>query len=468
MKSATHSLRLTLRWTVLLAGTLLSACVGGQTGGEDAVPPEPESPPPSLPFPGGAASRACQDETTPTVLASADETSPAGFSAASVLRYAEGTFNEPLVFDRRSADDRFDARTPLTIEPGGDEPLEVEIRYAEGELRYFAPDVDGSLPGWPCRGRLEIDVQVSLRTPSGAIDESVDGVLVASSASEAWLWLRFHTAAVELARQPAHLDLPVVPVHRLAGDLTVTAMNNRGRHQLAFVELWLTLSELGVNGYLDGWIYGVDDAHVRMLTPHLATMGATCNDDGYGFPLGPEDQPVPGEVVPSARDVLALLAEMQIDAVRDDGSPLPFSLDLEYTADSACGRPGDITPLTFEAVLAITADLGEGRIDGRWPVELHTRSGSDGALASVTLTLAGDVSIESLENDWGVTGLQLAAYDDVSITFDLRIEPATDPPVVTGELFIRGYVLPEDMSRPVATEDGDVLGHLSFEAAPLL
>lgn len=180
-------------------------------------------------------------------------------------------------------------------------------------------------------------------------------------------------------------------------------------------------------------------------------------------------------MAPSAQEVLALLGETRVDAVRDDGSRSALSLDLEYTAASACGRPGDDPPLTFEAVLSIAADLGDASVDARWPVELRARSASDGALASVDVTFVqpGDVSIEgseieSLEADWGVTGLALDGYDAVLITFDLSVEPGTDPPSIAGELFIRGYVLPEDMSRPVAIEDGDVLAHLSFEATASL
>jgi hypothetical protein len=455
MKSARQSLRLMLRWNVLLAGSLLSACVGGQTGGEDAVPP-------SLPFPRASNDSACSRETTPTVVASIDETSPAGFSAASVLRHAEGTFNEPLEFDRRPAARYWDASTPLSIQPGRDESLEVEIRYADGELRSFGTVDD------PC-GRLEIDVHVTLRTSSGAFDETVDGVLMASSPFEARLELHFHTAVVQPYAPPQHEDAPVVPVHPLAGALDVTGTDDAGRHELAFLELVFTFSELGFNGYADGWMYGVDDGSLR-LAPLLATIGETC-DGGYGFPLGPEEPPVPDAMAPSAREVLALLAEMRIDAVRDDGARSPFSLGLEYMADSACGRPGD-SELTFEAVLSIAADLGDARIDSRWPVEIRVGSAYDGALANLLIRAdLGDASIRrselaSLEHDWGVTGVEVDGYDEVLITFDLSIEPATDPPRIRGELFIRGYMLSEDRSRPTRTEDGDVLGHLSFEAAP--
>jgi hypothetical protein len=452
MKSASNSLRLMFRWNVLLAGTLLLACAGGQTGGEDAVPPR-------LPFP-AASNDACPLEGTPMVLASIDEVTPAGFSAASVLRYAEGTFNEPLDFDLRPGGG-WDPSTPLSIKPAGDESLEIEIRYAGGELRYFAA----------CGGHLYIDVQVSLRTPSGALDESIDGVLMASSASEARVWLRFHTASVEVARAAGGISyIPVPPVQPLAGDLSVTATNRSGRHRLVFMELWLTLSELGVNGYLDGWIHGVDDDHLR-LAPLLATIGEAC-DGRYGFPLGFEDSPAPDQKVPSAQEVLARVGEIGIDAVSDDAARVPLSFDLEYTADSACGRPGDNTPLTFEAVLSIAADLGGVRIGGRWPLEFRVRSAPDGALASVRVTFAqpGDApiqgsEIERLEDDWGVTGLALDGYDQVSMTFDLTLEPGTDPPGVAGELLIRGYVLPEDRSRPVSTAEGDVLFRIGFEAA---
>lgn len=185
----------------------------------------------------------------------------------------------------------------------------------------------------PC-GRLEIDVQVTLRTSSGAFDETVDGVLMASSPFEARLVLDFHTTVVQPYAPPAHEDAPVVPVHPLAGALDVTVTNDGGHHKLAFLELVFTFSELGFNGYADGWIYGVDDGSLR-LAPLLATIGETC-DGGYGFPLGPEEPPVPDAMSPSARDVLALLAEMRIDAVRDDGARSPLSLSLEYVADSAC------------------------------------------------------------------------------------------------------------------------------------
>ncbi|HKU40036.1 MAG TPA: hypothetical protein VJR89_17870, partial [Polyangiales bacterium] len=72
--------------------------------------------------------------------------------------------------------------------------------------------------------------------------------------------------------------------------------------------------------------------------------------------------------------------------------------------------------------------------------------------------------IERLENDWGVTGLAVEGYDQVSMAFDLTLEPGTDPPGVAGDLLIRGYVLPKDRSVPVSTANGEVLYRLGFEA----
>ncbi|MDH5675275.1 MAG: hypothetical protein OEZ06_24355 [Myxococcales bacterium] len=436
----------------LLATVGLLACgTGGQTGDEDAVP----RPTVILDFPthGG---RACWVQEIPVVVAGLDDDAAAGFSPADVLRLAEGSSTETLRLDTAAFERGSTSEGEVKSDQPQEEPIEIEVEYANGALRYFGSEAP------PCPGRLDIEVRVRLSTPSGALDETVDAVLMAHSADEAWVQLRFRTALVHptepLPVSPS--DLSVVPVHSLAGTLGATGSSDGGANALAFLEIWLTFSHLGINGHAEGWIWA-DDSGLR-LAPQLVTVGDVC-EAGSGFPIGPDVAPRDDELAPSTNEVVALLNGLQLSAVRDDASREAVDLDFAYSPQTACGYPGDDTLLIFEAIVSFAAELSDAvTLDASWPVEVKVRAEGLGALQSVSINTPeeSNASAENLESQWGVFGLSSEGYGRIAIEFEVTVEAATET-AVSGELWIRGYV--STSSAPVSGDDGDVLGHLRFE-----
>lgn len=102
----------------------------------------------------------------------------------------------------------------------------------------------------------------------------------------------------------------------------------------------------------------------------------------------------------------------------------------------------------------------DARIDGSWPVTLSTvlmETAGGPALERVRVELADGASpeVDTLEPEWGVTGLDLSSYDTVYIVLELEIDAGAAAPRVTGQLDIRAILRPTD--RPVASGDGDAL-----------
>ncbi|MDD9932111.1 MAG: hypothetical protein OXT09_00830 [Myxococcales bacterium] len=421
-------------------GTMLIACGGGQTGDEDAAPARPWV---GSPF-AGAQDNRCPLSETPQPL-SLDETSPSGFSAREVLDLASGDFEEELRWHEMP--DPFAER--LAFDGGSDaERISIQVRHDGGAVRYFAGQA-------PCSGRLEIDVAVTLRSDSGALDEQVPAILATTHLREVTLELRFRREEPALGL-PVVTDAPVLPVHLLQSGPGVTIAGDDDT-QLEFLAVHLSISELGLAGRVDLWVGNVERL---TLFRSAGTIGPLC-PHGYGFTLGSDD-PLPGAAEGlSARDVLDLVQGAAVEATADDGSPVALSLDYAYVDGSACAQLGNTPPrLTLDATLRVSAETMDARIDGSWPVTLSTvlmETAGGPALERVRVELADGASpeVDTLEPEWGVTGLDLSSYDTVYIVLELEIDAGAAAPRVTGQLDIRAILRPTD--RPVASGDGDAL-----------
>lgn len=170
--------------TVLLACAALAGCYGGQTGGE---------------FDGSGgrgligtptSDAACMMQTR---MLHVDEVSPLGFSANDVLAYATGTRSASLFWNANTA--------PASYGPeSGQSRIELSLEYRGGAVRaqQFLPEgTGGAAPTLGCMAdRLEIEVEASLVTAGGALDESFTALLAATSQMSAQLTYSFRLQAL--------------------------------------------------------------------------------------------------------------------------------------------------------------------------------------------------------------------------------------------------------------------------------
>lgn len=153
-----------MRTEALLSAAILAACAvgcaGGQTGdeGEDWH---------------------CSEEAR---ALAADEVSPLGFSAADVLAYAQGSHSTSLEWQTARS-------VPYGPETGvGELSIEVESLGSARFVERTAPKGAVKLiHGDCCPESVEIDVQVTLRTAGGALNETFEAVLDATERDAAYL-----------------------------------------------------------------------------------------------------------------------------------------------------------------------------------------------------------------------------------------------------------------------------------------
>jgi hypothetical protein len=218
--------------------------IAGQTGDEGARPWSP----------GGADSDSvCPFSETVEKLASLDEDTELGFSAADILT---------LVSGNREARVRYNARPvvgdyldyALQVTPGGlDEALRLELSHDGSAPRYRARTStasDGGMPAY-CRGQLELDVTVELRSESGALDERWWGTLTASDASQAVVSLEAPTWRGRLPKQPDRDEGRFVNAQE--GSLDVVDSADPGS-KLAWVDVVLRFRSEAVDGSVNGWV----------------------------------------------------------------------------------------------------------------------------------------------------------------------------------------------------------------------
>ena len=447
---------------VLLVATLTglgcaSEQAGGQTGDEDGLPPA-NPPVVQLGIPAAQSNSACAASDAPAVLASLDD-GRAGFSARDVLAFAEGAFDLPITWHRQPHDAWEPART---IVPSGEsDTMQLTIAHMDGDVRH----VQGAMG---LCNRLEVDVEVTLKTDSGALNESSKGVLRAWGPHQARLVLRFHSQQVKIEAPTGSYDGPPSPAPvPLAGELAITAEDET---RLAMVEIGLNTSALGVNGVIDAWLYATQGNEVMRIqrAAGVATIGEPCgsslistiNTHGYGLP----GDASPFGTLPSAMVVIDQVDGVHAQAIQDDGTRQELVLGVELDEATTCAHPDDgALGLVSEGTLRIEAGLGRGQIDGRWPVRIAAGLSEEHGLEHVRINLRGDVSLENVHSTWGITGIDLAGYDLVELTLQLELDMTPNTPAIEGDLFLRGSVRPSQDAAPIASGSGDLLGHIRFE-----
>lgn len=261
---------------VLLLALAAGACgggqAGGQTGDEDALPHI------RIPQPVGDVS--CLQQEPPVVLFDLDD-DRAGFTPRTALDLVTGSFRPSLTWHATPLQE-WDAPREIMPPVPQTEPLELQVARA-GEVRFIGPNTQ------TC-GHLEIDVQVTVKTESGALNERFDAILRAYSNADAWLEFQLYSPAFEFDEPRAREDLPPLTVAPLSGALSIrmplmyqppgtpeedvddpASYSLSESAELAAVVATLVFHPSGVEGRLEAWMYGRQSG-VLSLAQDLATI----------------------------------------------------------------------------------------------------------------------------------------------------------------------------------------------------
>jgi hypothetical protein len=380
-------------------------------------------------------SGACEE--TVTVLGSLEEATALGFTAGEVLAQAEGTFESPIVW---SAPGEIVAVGPEQ----GEGRLTLTVAHAGGEIRHVAStprDVgggaenDGGMEGGPalggdvCKSRVEIDVQLTMVTSGGALNDTVPAIVASSD--------------------PRHVTLSAeLDPDALAGSLEVTpAMEG------------FTLTKLTVSGGMAaGTSYGSIAAQVELDDGEVAGAGfgavaqwpTAQSCDGAGVPL-PFDTTLLGF---TGDDVLALAEGAEATFTWDDGAETPLALSLEATGEVACVSVGgghEPAGISFPAKLHMTS--GDERIASAVDVTVIAAADAEGGLAEVQFMNQGymlGVAPGDFASTYGISGVDVSAYDQASITVNGTFAESGS----TGALEVLGLEIPPCIEDPSSVPPG--------------
>ena len=411
------------------------SCLGTSTGNpvaDNGTAPDLGGTPTSNTGEGGSLGGIqCAQATKQTVVESLDEDPGVGFSASDILAFAEGTHEEPLHWNPQEL---------ATIGPeSGDGSITITVQHSDGEVRYVQEDPDAAstgdeignlLPEGECRPWLELDVEVTVKTGGGVLDEHFDATLVSNNKLLATLFVH---------PEP----------DKLSGSLAVTDVKVAG-FVLAQLDLSISFTPFGVSGALGGVFEmrtndAVSAAPGGRGGPFAQWGKARC--DGGGFAVAQDDD-VNGA---TAADVLALVAAVPtVQLTWNDGALTDADLAFEPEDDGACvlldASVDGGTALLMRGSLTLSSN--DGRVDGSWPGTLQGSADAAGQVTAVMFELDStgalpQVTADNLESAYGVTMIETAGYDGFSFNLQLMVAAsagASDAPSVTGELALRGFV----------------------------
>jgi hypothetical protein len=394
---------------LMFSATVLSACAGTSTGN---------------PFDPNEANRSREIahdpcETPRTTQLALDADSLLGISAvellalantppAGVLAWAES--NDQL----RVGPESGTSALSITVSAASDHARLIEFQGASGNNESG----DGTLGSANCPRRLELDVQVHIETAGGALNETFETVLEATSP---------RVAMVPNAK---------IPATQLQGSLTV----ERPGSQWTGVVFSMRFTELGSAGW-------IDLTSSEPASPD--SKGATEGEITDGFTVGGAIAHWPVDCVrvkglPTTLDrriqgMNALDAIELINAARLQlqlpGAPrtelqATFSADADLACAVDLGPPSDPLRLFVQGKLHVQS--GDGQIDGDWSVGLSAQPSSDGTLGLVKVAYdpifnlpAELVDADKFEASHGWHGVDLMGAKRVGIEIEISRSPGS-------------------------------------------
>ena len=335
---------------------------------------------------GGEEPTECTERVT--VLASIDEVSPLGFSAADMLALAVGQHASGARWGHDEASSASVEFTPAA----GDTAVTVDLRYSGGEVRFIEAD-ELLLYDFACNDRLEVDIELDLATADGALAERI--------------------VAPQQARNPEVVTLSQrIAGGELAGTLDFTVTHPPD----AATELAV---RLGISpGNLSGGVAVAFGEGVGSWLYDLAAWPALA-------PCSPNLAAVPLDLALADFTALDVLAHVEsfgpVPLTWDDGTTTELTLEFA-TRGTACG----LHTSQFDAYLGgiiLPVDLAVSSADGRWQAVLPAHLNAYPTKHSrefeyVQLVVRDERPPGDPLADYGLAGVDPLAYAGTRIVFE--------------------------------------------------
>jgi len=432
-----------MRGNYLFAMGLLAcaACTSDRPDGTSTgnpVPGEPDAGPHDDDAEGDLATGGfCEaGEKTPLGL---NEDSPLGFSAADILAFSAGTHEAAI---------RWNPQLPgVTLSPeSGEQAITITVT-ASGEPRFVQPkppedngdeDLLIDIEGSGCASWVEIDVDVTVATSGGALDETFEGVLRAQSPL---------TSSIFYGPEP----------DELGGDFAVTVSGDFEGFTLAQLGLNVRFSPYGAGGTFNGLLERRSDDAVTAgpggMKPYADFGAGTCGDNADGFTVGLDDE-IEGATVQDALDMFG--ADDEVALTWETGATTTSSMAFAAATQGGCVLlnnevTGDLTLLT-EGTLSMTS--ADGRLDGEWPgrIEAHVEDG--GSISRVVFMLQAKLpehSAPGANAAYGFPNDEIASFDGAGVRVDVTVTNAG----VTGTVALTGFIQADCAQTPPDEPEND-------------
>lgn len=412
-----------MRGTYLLATALLVCAACGDSGpaGTSTGNPAPtDGGPREVDDNDGLASGGycTPGDATPLELDAQD--GALGFAPDDILAFASGKHVEPLRWSMQDgvalSPETGEGEITITVTPTGTaRHVEPDTSSGGGENGGAEILID---PIGGCSAWLEIDVDVTVKSAGGALDESFEAVLRAQSPLLATLYYRFEDG--------------------VDGAFSATPTGSLAGFELQGLSITMSLSPYGAGGSFGGYFVmesGDGSSVGAAARGPFADFGASKCDDG-GFTVGADDA-IEGVTVADAK---ALFAEHDaVELTWQDGSTTAGTLAFSAEAEGGCvlldnELTGDTT-LVMSGTLAMTSE--DGRLDGQWPGRLEAHVGEGGSFERVEFRLADGIQSNTMVGAayYGFPNEDLSGYDAVGVSIAL----AVSGDALDGNVTLTGY-----------------------------
>ena len=424
---------------------------------------------------GGPTGRGCEEQVE--VLLDPSMATQLGFSPQDLLDLAEGSFTETLWW--------YEGRG--TAQAGSEGEIEVTLRYRAGELRFVdqrpapqmiepgAPDI--AVPRFVpnCPDRLEVDVEMTLRTSGGALQETIGVTLFAT------------TPRVANVRTRIAMDA-------LQGDLTWQVEDPETVIERT-LGVFVQISGVGMRGGLDGRVERAPSERVAAEgNASAGAEGAATQSPSGGFALArfPAGDPCPiafgpreGFVVApdvlvgqiSGESVTGVLAEAEVAVAWPDSGQSPLTLSL--APSHGCARL-EAQPPTLDRHGRLTVTSADDRLHADFEATVEAAMSPAGQLQGLRLyntTSLSEASLPAATIAAFVEGLDLGGYADGAFLFSLETTLGMGWALAEGQLEVLGQrpcmrTPPPTMPAPspnmgTQSSAGCGIDHVSLLKAPL-
>lgn len=377
-----------------------------------------------------AGSAMCEaDGSEPLTL---DQETSLGFRVSEVLAFVEGTHEETLTW------------YPQEIAEYGPESgqqaltLTVTRKGAPRFARYRMKQGSGAglgeiaIAGGGCEPAVEVDVDITLRTAQGALNETLSTTLQIRSPYVVRVWLN-------------------PDPNKLQGSFHITQVNQPG-FRLVQLNLSAQFTPYGNSGELRPTFEKRDANSVGASAggrQPLASWGEQVACD-MGMVGVPRDLALEGF---SADDVVSLWNGVKAPTVAFDNLPASALTLAPLQLSSTCAllERSEAWGLTQVGTIAVAGSVGvksaDGHIDGSWPVLLVATPKQGGGIGSVKVSFTNEATGAAAS----LRGFDTAGYDSTHATLMGTLESSG---ALSAKVTLNGLKLPNCPTEPVITPGG--------------